>query len=476
MTHLLAKTALVIVLMAPLALADMPTTPLVPAQPASPNLVRMPGQNIITLDAGTGRIVQLGAGASSVFAADPRVAEVHPASPTSLFVFGVAPGRTTIAALSAAGSPIAQYDVVVKPSRYGANEAEAAIARAVPGASVHVETLQNGLTITGQVRTPADADRAMQIVRGYAPKDQTVDNRLSVGTSIQVNLRVRIAEMSRNLVRQLGVNWEALGNIGTIGKFPVFPALSLNANKDTVTAVTNASNPLNLGVNFNGLIDALAQDELIHILAQPNLTAVSGEPASFLVGGEFPIPVAQQNNQVTIEFKQFGVSLAFIPTVASDGLITLKVRPEVSQLSNQNNVQLTAGNSVIVVPSLTVRRAETTVQLGSGESFAIAGLLQDYTTASNSGVPIAGDVPVLGALFRSDKFQRNETELVIVVTPYVVRPVANPAALRLPTDGWQPPNDLERILLLRQVGPPAPGTQAPSPPPHIPGSAGFIVQ
>jgi len=402
---------------------------------------------------------------------------VHPASATSLFVFGVAPGRTTIAALSAGGSPIAQYDVVVKPSHYGAMQAEEAIAHALPGAAVHVETQQNGLTITGQVKTAADADRVMQIVRGYVPAGQTVDNRLSVGSSIQVNLRVRIAEMSRNLLRQLGVNWEALGNIGTIGKFPVFPALSFNVNSNTVTPITNPNNPLNLGANFNGLIDALSQDELVHILAQPNLTAVSGEAASFLVGGEFPIPVAQQNNQVTIEFKQFGVSLAFIPTVESDGQIMLKVRPEVSQLSNQNAVTLTAGNSTFVVPSLTVRRAETTIQLGSGESFAIAGLLQDSTDVSNSGVPVAGDVPILGALFRSDKFQRNETELVIVVTPYVVRPVANPAVLRLPTDGYQPPSDLERILLLRQSARQTSDPGASSqPPPHIPGNAGFIMQ
>jgi pilus assembly protein CpaC len=288
---------------------------------------------------------------------------------------------------------------------------------------------------------------------------------------------VRIAEMSRNLVRQLGVNWEALGNIGTIGKFPVFPALTLNANNNLIAPIANPGNPLNLGGNFNALIDALAQDELVHILAQPNLTAISGETASFLVGGEFPVPVAQQNNQVTIEFKQFGVSLAFVPTVASDGQITLKVRPEVSQLSSQNNVQLTAGSQTIVVPSLIVRRAETTVQLGIGESFAIAGLLQDAADVSGSGLPIMGDLPVLGALFRSDKFQRNETELVILVTPYIVRPVAEPAALQLPTDGWRPPSDLERILLLRQSARPANGPEAAkAPPPHIPGNAGFIVQ
>jgi pilus assembly protein CpaC len=480
MRHLLAAAALTTVLTFQVALAASgPETPAAPPAPSAvpsgtTNVVKMPVQNVITLDAGTGRVIQLSAGAASVFAADPKVAEVHPASATSLFVFGVAPGRTTVAALSAGGAPIAQYDVIVKPSRYGAAEAESAIARLLPGATVHVETLQNGLAITGQVRTAADADRVMQTVRGYLPTGQTVDNRLSVAASIQVNLRVRIAEMSRNLVRQLGVNWEALSNIGRIGSFP---ALTLNANKDTAAAIVAATNPLGLGVNFTGLIDALAQDELVHILAQPNLTAVSGEAASFLVGGEFPIPVAQQNNQVTIEFKQFGVSLAFIPTVASDGQITLKVRPEVSQISNQNAVQLTAGNSTIVVPSLIVRRAETTVQLGSGESFAIAGLLQDYTDVANSGLPVMGDVPILGALFRSDKFQRNETELVIVVTPYLVRPVANPTTLRLPTDGWQAPSDLERILLLRQSARPTNSPEAANQaPPHIPGNAGFIVQ
>ena len=480
MKRLLAATALFIVLTQSFALAAAgPESPGAPPAssampPATATIVKMPGQNVITLDAGTGRVIQLSGGAASVFAADPKVAEVHPASPTSLFIFGVAPGRTTVAALSTGGAPIAQYDVVVRPSHYGAGEAEAAVARVLPGASVHVETLQNGLAITGQVKTAADADRVVQIVRGYLPTGQTVDNRLSVASSIQVNLRVRIAEMSRNLVRQLGVNWEALGNIGRIG---AFPALTFNANKDTAAAIVAATNPLGLGVNFTGLIDALAQDELVHILAQPNLTAISGEPASFLVGGEFPIPVAQQNNQVTIEFKQFGVSLAFIPTVESDGQIMLKVRPEVSQLSNQNAVTLTAGNSTFVVPSLTVRRAETTIQLGSGESFAIAGLLQDSTDVSNSGVPVAGDVPILGALFRSDKFQRNETELVIVVTPYVVRPVANPAVLRLPTDGYQPPSDLERILLLRQSARQTSDPGASSqPPPHIPGNAGFIMQ
>jgi pilus assembly protein CpaC len=217
----------------------------------------------------------------------------------------------------------------------------------------------------------------------------------------------------------------------------------------------------------------MAQDQLVHVLAEPNLTAISGETASFLVGGEFPIPVAQQNNQVTIEFKQYGVSLAFVPTVISEARINMKVRPEVSALSTEGAVQIGAGNSTIQVPALTVRRAETTVELASGQSFAIAGLLQDSTTLTGNALPGIGELPILGALFRSDSFQRNETELVIVITPYLVNGVSNPAQISLPTDNWKPPNDLERLLLLRQN---ARGQGVAATAAHIPGDAGFVVQ
>jgi pilus assembly protein CpaC len=436
-------------------------------------------RDVISIDAGSGRIIQLTTGAASVFAADPKIAEVRPASATSLFIFGVAPGRTTVAALDANGKPIVEYDVIIQPSSYGATEAEAAVARALPGAAVHVETAQNGLTVTGKVKTPADADRAMQIVRGFLPSGQTIDNRLSIATSVQVNLRVRIAEMSRNLIRQLGVNWAnlvELGKYAQIGMVTNNPLVNLTRTPNAALGSYNFPTPGHV-VDINGLIDTLSQDELIHVLAQPNLTAISGEAASFLVGGEFPIPVAQQNNEVTIEFKQYGVSLAFVPTVGSDSQIAMKVRTEVSQLTNQGAVQLSSGNSTIQVPALTVRRAETAIELGSGESFAIAGLLQDAINVTGNGVPILGDVPILGALFRSDNFQRNETELVIVVTPYIVRPVANAAMLHLPTDDYRPPTDLERILLLRQTGRQPDGpTAADAASPRIPGNAGFIVQ
>ena len=430
----------------------------------------------LVLEAGTGRVVTLGANAASVFAADPKIAEVRPASPTTLFVFAIAPGRTTVVAVGDAGLPIAQYDITVRPSNYGASQAQGVIARSLPGRPIRVDAQSNGLVISGEVQTPAQAEIAVQTARGYVGENGVVDNRLAVRGSTQVNLRVRIAEMSRNVTRQLGVNWQSLANLGASVAVGVTTALPL---ADSTLAASRLTAGYNSGaggrtLDINGMIDALAQDQLVHILAEPNLTALSGETASFLVGGEFPIPVAQQGNQIAIEFKQYGISLAFIPTVASSGRITIKVRPEVSALTSLGAVQLGVGNSSIQVPALTVRRAETTVELASGQSFAIAGLLQDSTTMTGNAIPGLGDVPILGALFRSDGFQRHETELVIVVTPYLVRPVTSTAQLRLPTDGWRPPTDLERILLLRQTG--RSPTQTVASAPRIPGDAGFLVQ
>ncbi len=213
------------------------------------------------------------------------------------------------------------------------------------------------------------------------------------------------------------------------------------------------------------MIEALSQDQLIHLLAEPTLTAMSGETASFLAGGEFPIPISSNGSvgdrTITVDFKQYGVSLAFVPTVLSDGQINLHVRPEVSQLTSDGAVAIGG----IQIPALRVRRAETTVELGSGQSFAIAGLLSDTATMTGNGLPFLGDLPVIGALFRSDGFQRQETELVIVVTPYLAGPVSDPRAISAPTDSWRPPNDAERLLLLRQSG----STAVPSP-------AGFVVR
>lgn len=441
-----------------------------PAPPIEGGQVQRPGVPM-ALEAGTGRVIQLARPVASVFAANPSVAEVRPASPTSLFVFGVAPGRTTIAALDAQGAPIAQHEVTVRASGFGAAEAQAAIARVIPGHRVRVESRGEGLALLGQVNTAAEADQAVAIARAHVADPARVDNRLTVLALSQVNLRVRIAEVSREVTRQLGIDWQAIGNIGRF-----------SAILGTVNATTQVTTPVNRIIaryagnpDVNALIDILAQERLITVLAEPNLTAMSGETASFLAGGEFPVPVGLRDGTVTIQFKQYGVSLAFVPTVLAPERISLRVRPEVSELTEQGAVRLTAGNSSIQVPGLSVRRAETTVELGSGQSFAIAGLLTDNSGSLGRALPGVGEVPVLGALFRSDRYQRNETELVIIITPYVVRPTSDPAALRLPTDRLLPATDAERALLQRQTG-------RPTPPPagavlgiaaRPPGEAGF---
>ncbi|MGH6621254.1 MAG: type II and III secretion system protein family protein, partial [Alphaproteobacteria bacterium] len=227
-------------------------------------------------------------------------------------------------------------------------------------------------------------------------------------------------------------------------------------------------------VSVDTVIDLLDDEGLITVLAEPNLTAMSGETASFLAGGEFPIPIAQDDNKTTIQFKQFGVSLAFTPTILSRNRINLKVRPEVSQLNSAGSIQANGFN----IPSLTTRRADTTVELGSGQSFAIAGLLQNTTNQNLSDVPGIKEIPVLGALFRSDAFRRQESELMIVVTPYIVRPTSG--RMPLPTDNYLPPKDYERFLLGQtHVAQPAAKQSAPLDPtgrPGIAGPAGFMLQ
>ena len=425
----------------------------------------------LTVEAGAGRVLSLTTPVSNIFVADPKVAEVRPASPTSLFIFGLNAGRTTIAAMDADGHLLMQYELTVQPSSFGAREAQSAIDHLLPGQHIKVQAQGKGLMLTGVVKNPADAAQAMAIAKGYVPEGVNIDNEVTIESPIQVTLNVRVAQMSRQVVRNLGINWQAVANIGSVA---FLPALTLNANASTLACTgtaTIAGTPICQGAGFSGVIDALAKDNLAQVLAEPNLTVISGQAASFQVGGEYPIPTAQGNGAVGITYKSFGVLLSFLPTVLSDGRINMHIKPEVSDLTTLNSATLTTGTSTVIVPSLNVRRAETTVELGSGESFAIAGLLQHSTNDNGSGIPGLGDIPVVGSLFHDSQFNRTETELVIVVTPYIVRPVSKPSALHLPTDGYTPPPDLERLLLMRQVSP----RKAPVPI-SIPGNAGFIVQ
>lgn len=342
------------------------------------------------------------------------------------------------------------------------------------------------IVLSGVVANAADAERAETLARTFVPGRSDVINNIGLHSSIQVNVRVRIAEVSRQIVRQLGFNWLAFGKAGNFalglatgnpagtvlgGLTAAAPSGSLSSSASRFAlGVADAAGTLDI----NSVIDALAQDQLITLLAEPNLTAQSGETASFLAGGEFPIPVAAgsgNSNSITIEFKQYGVSLSFVPTVLGPNQLNLRIRPEVSQLSTQGAVTVPLAGGTVTIPALTVRRAETTVELGSGQSFAIAGLLEHSSTQLNSGLIGLGELPVIGPLFRSNQFQRNESELVIIVTPYLVRPVSNPNELRTPVDGFVPATDLDRWLYMRQIGRGARMPQLQSRP-----NAGFMME
>ena len=454
----------------------------------------------VLVETGGGRLLTLPAAASTVIAADPKVVRVQPASPTSIFVMGVSPGRTTIMTTAEDGTAIAEYAVTVrggnqteaapqpgapaKPPRPTAAAIEAALRQMSRGASgLQVRSVPNGYVLSGTVSTAAEAQRIETIARGFLPDDQKVLNEVEVLSSVQVNLRVRVMEISRDVTRNLGFNWQALaasGNFVLGLKSGASAAYAVNSILGGGNSISGAPARLAVGASspgrydVNSIIDALAQDRLATILAEPNLTAQSGETASFLAGGEFPVPVgASLTGTITIQFKQFGVSLAFVPIVLGPDRVNLRVRPEVSELTDNGAVNVPLAGGTIRIPALAVRRAETTIELGSGQSFAIAGLLQRTTAQVADGIAGASEVPVLGALFRSTAFRRAETELVIIVTPYLVRPVSDPRLLQGPTDGFKPATDLDRVLFMRQT---ARGGASARPSTAVPQDSGFLLE
>ena len=301
------------------------TQPAVSAPPAA-------SHGDLSLQKGSGKVVSLNVPAANVFVADPKVVEVRPASATTLFVFGIGAGRTTVAAMDNAGHLVAQYEVTVQPSGFSAAQAQSAIARLVPGSQVKVQAQQKGILLTGSVNSPEDAAQAVAIAKGYVTTDASnVDNELVIRSPIQVTLMVRMAEISRGVVQNLGINWQALGSIGS-WNFGFFTPANLAAGNGAGALLANVltkGGPDNLSAN--AVIDALAGDNLAHILAEPNLTVLSGQTASFQAGGEFPIPIGEANGAISIEFKSFGVMLKFTPTVMSDGRINLHVSPEVQR-------------------------------------------------------------------------------------------------------------------------------------------------
>lgn len=424
---------------------------------------------VLKLDAGKGKMITLSGPVASIFAADPKVVEVRPASKNSLFVFGLAPGETSVVAANKAGRSIATIDVTVLPEPFSAHQMTKAVPAIAPDGDVHVQATSGGLLLHGTVSTPAEASELAALAKQESPAGK-VDNELQVAGPVQVTLQVRIARMSRSVVQDLGINWQSLARVGHFSPLSIGLPFASAASGSAAALSLSRLNP-NGTTQINSIIDALNTDSLAHILAEPTLTALSGQTASFLDGGSFPIPVPGQNGQVTIQYENYGVQLKFTPTVLSSGAIVLNVQPTVSSESNQNAISIPAANSSIQVPSLVIQSASTTVVLGSGQSLAIAGLLQNNDTLSRNSVPGIGQVPVLGALFGNSSIDSSQSELVIVVTPYIVRPVDDPSVLKLPDHNWTRPNELQRVLLLHDNGS-SRSSQFTKP---IPGDAGFIL-
>jgi len=389
---------------------------------------------VLELEASRGRLIRLERPAATVFVADPEVADIQVKSAKLIYLFGKKPGKTTLYAVDRQERVLANVDIQVV---YNLDRMRTILEDLHPGSGITVSSVNGSLVLDGIVSSALEAENVRRLAASFTGDEKNVINRLGVAGPNQVNLRVRVAEVTRGVDKQLGFNWSILGSLGGVR----LGLTTANSFASTVTQHTVTTANSILGWNFNSVIDALEQEGLVTILAEPNLTALSGETASFLAGGEFPILVPGANQQVTIEYKKFGVSLAFTPTLLGKNRINMHVRPEVSAISTTNFV--TYQN--FSIPSLTTRRAETTVELGSGQSFAIAGLLQNNVTHDISKFPGLGDIPVLGALFKSNRFQRDESELVIIVTPYIVAPVSN-NKLAAPTDGYVPPHDIERLF------------------------------
>ena len=388
----------------------------------------------LNLSQNTGTLVRLSSPMSDLFVANDAIADVQVRSSTQLYVFGKSAGETTVYATDKGGRVVYAANV-----RVGTNvgSVDEMLRLAMPEASIQATPMNNLVLLTGTVGSPDDVSEAQRLVQAYVGAGTQVVSRLRSATPLQVMLKVKIAEVSRSVVKQIGVNLLTSDSTGGFN-FGIGQGSGIDPATGQVTIPTTGSVLRGAGKLFGldvlGALQLAEGDGLVTTLAEPNLTALSGETASFLAGGEYPIPIAQAQGAISIEYKSYGVGLAFTPIVLADGRISMRVRPEVSELSSEGSVR--TGDTV--VPALITRRAETTVELGSGQSFMIAGLLRNSNTNNVDKAPFLGDLPILGALFRSTKYKRSETELVIIVTPYLVRPVST--QLAAPSDGYRAPN------------------------------------
>ena len=402
----------------------------------------------LELTSGKSKVLDLPVAIKRASLANPDVADTVVLSPTQIYLTGKTTGVTNLTLWNESGKMMGMYDVVIAPdlSRLKEN-----LHKALPEEKgILVTSSHDHITLSGTASNANDLSRALSIAEAYAPKK--VINSMQVGGVQQVMLEVRVAEMNRSLIRRLGINFNHMGpdnfgisllaNLTNLNKFTQVGPAATFIDQGVTQSIQGVFGFGTGSLSWTGYVDALKEEDLVKVLAKPTLVALNGQEAAFLAGGEFPIPVPQAFGLVTIQFKKFGVGLVFTPNIMNSKHISLNVAPEVSELDFTNALR-TQG---FTVPAITTRRATTTIELADGQSFAIGGLMRDNVRESVKKFPLLGELPIIGALFRSSSFQKDESELLIIVTPHLVKPL-DMTAQTLPTDYYVEPNDFEFYLL-----------------------------
>ena len=403
----------------------------------------------LSLGIGKSIVIDLPRDIKDVLVADPKIANAVVRSAQRAYIIGAAVGQTNIVFFDSAGQQIAAYDIAVKRDLNGVR---AMLKATLPNSDIQIDGVGDSVVLSGMAATPIEAQQAGDLAGRLAGGADKVVNSITVRGRDQVMLKVTVAEVARNIVKQLGIDLSASMAYGT--------AVVNFSNANPFTAFGRALTPNTVTSSFGATpsvtatLRAMESAGVVRTLAEPNLTAISGESATFIAGGEFPVPAGYSCDPTThvcttqISFKKFGISLNFTPVVLSEGRISLRVMTEVSELSNDNAITLNQAGNSLTVPSIKTRRAETTLEIPSGGSMAMAGLIQEQTKQAVNGLPGLDQLPVLGALFRSQDFVNNQTELMVLVTPYVVRAVAQKELSR-PDDGFAPASDSQSTLLAR---------------------------
>ena len=406
--------------------------------------------------------------------ANPGIADISTLSDRSIYVLGKAPGRTTMTLLAPDGRLISNVDVHVTPD---IAEFKERLRQILPGENIEVRTANDGIVLSGTVSSTGKLDRALDLANRYAP--DRVSNLMSVGGTQQVMLKVRFAEMQRSVSKNLSSSLAINGGtrFGINGETGTWLNGNNGLGNNNITVRDSANSGVALGwstgsLQFAVLLEALENKGVVRTLAEPNLTALSGQEAKFLAGGEYPIPVASGDDAITIEYKPFGVELNFTPVVIDGDIINLTINAAVSSIDTTISLQA----SGFSINAFRRRETSTTVEMRDGESFAIAGLLQDDFRNLNGQVPWVGDIPILGALFRSAEYQRAQSELVIIVTPHLVTPTRG-EALALPTDRIRVPTEREMFLFGKVTGNDAPrGAAGEVARQDFSGSYGYVME